>query len=184
MPNVCVHSKQIWNNRNVKFHFHFTFARRFYGFCRLRILHISRPQIKNCTWTEATPKSWKIAHKPRLFLHDFTVFKSKSSYWRRACNLWLRNTQDGWPCHPLDLSATTDNIVWQMQRSTILSERSNGRGKGKGMKRNGKWSFGRNGKKVANHSQLGPESNLVPSTNAADAQLPLRCWDRRDHPAV
>ena len=33
---------------------------RFYGFWRLKILHKSR------TWIEAAPKSWKIAHKPRL----------------------------------------------------------------------------------------------------------------------
>ena len=29
------------------------------------------PSNKSRTWIEAAPKSWKIAHKPRLFIHDF-----------------------------------------------------------------------------------------------------------------
>ena len=39
---------------------------RFYGFCRPRILHISRPQLKAALEQKPHPKVKKIAHKPRL----------------------------------------------------------------------------------------------------------------------
>ena len=50
----------VWSNRNVKFHFHFTCARPLF-----RVLQTQDFANKSCTWIEAAPKSWKIAHKPQ-----------------------------------------------------------------------------------------------------------------------
>ena len=43
-----------------------------HGFCRLRTLHMP-PSNKSRSWIEATPKSWKIAHKSRLLYTTFSI---------------------------------------------------------------------------------------------------------------
>ena len=69
---------------------------RFYGFCWLRILHISHPQIKAALWIVAAPKNWKlhIAFTHYLTAHYKCIEKTKvmviDCYWSRKTTWTVR----------------------------------------------------------------------------------------------
>ena len=77
-----------WNNRNLKFHFHFTCARPLLRLLQTQDFANKPPSHKSGTWIEAAPKSWKIAHMLRLFyttLRYMLVAKANASHtnnWR------------------------------------------------------------------------------------------------------
>ena len=48
------------------------------------------PSNKSRTWTQAAPKSWKIAHKLRAFIHNFTGIGYELRLWDWQWELHMR----------------------------------------------------------------------------------------------
>ena len=71
-----------WNNRNVKFHLHFTCARPLLRVLQTEDFAYKPPSNKSRTWTEAAPKSWNM-HKPRLLYTTlrYGLFSTNDYFW-------------------------------------------------------------------------------------------------------